>query len=71
MALFALFLGVSDIPNCVNPRDFTCNLMRSMVRRGVYTDYIQNRVVQAQYFRDPNNYDRKFDLNSLDHNSQH
>ncbi|KAI8889864.1 alpha/beta-hydrolase [Backusella circina FSU 941] len=49
--------GVSDIPNCVNSKDFTCNLMRSMVRRGVYTDYIQNRIIQAQYYRDPNNYD--------------
>lgn len=47
--------GVSDIPNCTNPRDFTCKLMRSMVRSGVYTDYIQNRIVQAQYYRDPNN----------------
>lgn len=49
------YVGVSDIPNCTNPRDFTCKLMRSMVRSGVYTDYIQNRIVQAQYYRDPNN----------------
>lgn len=26
-----------------------------MVRRGVYSDYIQNRVIQAQYYRDPVN----------------
>ncbi|CAO3673870.1 unnamed protein product [Rhizopus stolonifer] len=47
--------GVSDIPNCVNPKDFACRLMKTMVRHGVYTDYIQNRVIQAQYYRDPFN----------------
>ncbi|KAI8047582.1 Alpha/Beta hydrolase protein [Gilbertella persicaria] len=47
--------GVSDIPNCMNPKDFACKLMRSMVRGGVYTNYIQDRVIQAQYYRDPTN----------------
>ncbi|KAL7309456.1 hypothetical protein PS15m_011537 [Mucor circinelloides] len=47
--------GVSDIPNCMNPRDFTCKLMRTMVKSGVYSDYVQNRIVQAQYYRDPSN----------------
>lgn len=52
---FFLVLGVSDIPNCMNPRDFTCKLMRTMVKSGVYSDYVQNRIVQAQYYRDPSN----------------
>ncbi|KAI8143245.1 Alpha/Beta hydrolase protein [Fennellomyces sp. T-0311] len=47
--------GVSDIPNCMNPGDLTCRLMRSMVRYGAYSNYVQHRVVQAQYFRDPKN----------------
>ncbi|KAI8372386.1 palmitoyl protein thioesterase, partial [Blakeslea trispora] len=47
--------GVSDIPNCMSPRDFTCKLMRTMVRGNVYSEYIQNRIIQAQYFRDPTN----------------
>ncbi|ORX44084.1 palmitoyl-protein thioesterase 1 [Hesseltinella vesiculosa] len=47
--------GVSDIPNC-SAGDFKCALMRSMVRRGVYTSYVQHRVIQAQYFKDPNNF---------------
>ena len=29
--------------------------MRSAVRFGVYTDYVQRRVVQAQYYKDPRN----------------
>ncbi|KAI8972316.1 Alpha/Beta hydrolase protein [Pilobolus umbonatus] len=44
--------GVSDIPNCMT-KDYSCRLMRSMVHRGVYTQYIQNTVIQAQYYRDP------------------
>ncbi|KAI8379736.1 Alpha/Beta hydrolase protein [Radiomyces spectabilis] len=44
--------GVSDIPNCMNSRDFTCALMRTLVRRGVYSDYVRHHVVQAQYFKD-------------------
>ncbi|KAI7904940.1 Alpha/Beta hydrolase protein [Cokeromyces recurvatus] len=52
--------GVSDIPNCTNPKDFTCKWMRSLVHKGVYTDYIQNRVIQAQYFRDPNDQQSNF-----------
>lgn len=47
-----IYKGVSDIPNCMNPRDFTCRLMRSMVKSGVYSNYIQNRIIQAQYYRD-------------------
>ncbi|KAI9323209.1 palmitoyl-protein thioesterase 1 [Dichotomocladium elegans] len=47
--------GVADIPNCMNPNDLTCRLMRSAVRYGVYSSYVQHRVVQAQYYKDPRN----------------
>lgn len=46
----------------MNARDITCKLMRSMVKGGVYSNYVQNRVIQAQYFRDPNNEKGKKDL---------
>lgn len=39
----------------MNPVDLTCRLMRSAVRFGVYTGYVQHRVVQAQYYKDPRN----------------
>lgn len=26
-----------------------------MVKSGVYSNYIQNRIIQAQYYRDPTN----------------
>ncbi|KAI8088946.1 Alpha/Beta hydrolase protein [Halteromyces radiatus] len=43
--------GVSDIPNCIDIHDFKCTLMRTMVKRGVYTSYVQHHVVQAQYYK--------------------
>lgn len=49
-------IGVSDIPNCVNIHDFKCTLMRTMVKRGVYTNYVQHHVVQAQYYKSPSDY---------------
>ncbi|KAL1933323.1 hypothetical protein VTP01DRAFT_7413 [Rhizomucor pusillus] len=45
--------GVSDIPNCMNPGDLACAWMRAMVRSGAYTSYVQHRVIQAQYYKDP------------------
>ncbi|KAI7877051.1 palmitoyl protein thioesterase [Lichtheimia hyalospora FSU 10163] len=55
--------GIADIPNCMNPVDLTCRLMRSAVRFGVYTDYVQHRVVQAQYYKDPRNLQGYLDHN--------
>ncbi|KAF9153615.1 hypothetical protein DFQ26_000525 [Actinomortierella ambigua] len=49
--------GVSDIPGCVNS-DPSCSLMRTIVKAGVYSSYVQNRVVQAQYYKDPHNIPR-------------
>jgi palmitoyl-protein thioesterase len=45
--------GVADIPNCqhMESPSASCTLMRSIVRNGVYWGWIQNSVVQAQYFR--------------------
>ncbi|KAH8551170.1 Alpha/Beta hydrolase protein [Umbelopsis sp. PMI_123] len=49
--------GVSDIPGCADQPDFRCSLMRSIARRGVYTEYVRKHVIQAQYYKDPKNYD--------------
>ncbi|KAG0372528.1 hypothetical protein BGX24_000138 [Mortierella sp. AD032] len=45
--------GVSDIPGCVNPDDSSCKLMRTIARSGVYSGYVRDHIVQAQYFKDP------------------
>ncbi|EJT97386.1 alpha/beta-hydrolase [Dacryopinax primogenitus] len=49
-------MGIADIPMC-KPGDVWCFLARSAVKRGVYSSYAQHNLVQAQYFRDPAQYD--------------
>jgi palmitoyl-protein thioesterase len=45
-------MGVSDMPTC-KPTDFTCKLMERMARSGVYSQWSQDHLIQAQYYRDP------------------
>ncbi|KAJ3121368.1 Palmitoyl-protein thioesterase 1 [Nowakowskiella sp. JEL0407] len=45
--------GVSDWPGCLNKTDANCSLARSIFLSGVYFSWVQNRVVQAQYFKNP------------------
>ncbi|KAF9578227.1 hypothetical protein BGW38_006089 [Lunasporangiospora selenospora] len=46
--------GVSDIPGCIKD-DASCRLMRSIARAGVYSGYVRDHVIQAQYYKDPKN----------------
>jgi len=46
-------MGVSDLPLC-GPWDIPCQIARRAARGGVYTDWAQSNLVQAQYYRDPN-----------------
>ncbi|KAF9929370.1 hypothetical protein FBU30_001636 [Linnemannia zychae] len=55
--------GVSDIPGCVNPNDGSCKLMRSIARSGVYSGYVRDHIVQAQYFKDPKRIETYLDRN--------
>ncbi|GBE81325.1 alpha/beta-hydrolase [Sparassis crispa] len=45
-------MGISDIPLC-RPLDIACQLARRAARGGVYTEWAQSNLVQAQYYRDP------------------
>ncbi|KAJ3305392.1 hypothetical protein HDV03_001486 [Kappamyces sp. JEL0829] len=54
--------GTSDIPGCLE-ESVACTLMRSVVKNGVYWSWVQSRVVQAQYFKDPNNLDAYYSSN--------
>ena len=45
--------GVADLPRCEDQQGGWCALMRFIAQRGVYTSYVQNRLIQAQYFKDP------------------
>jgi len=45
-------MGVSDLPLC-SPWDVFCQLARRAAKGGVYSEWAQENLVQAQYFRDP------------------
>ncbi|CAE6370030.1 unnamed protein product [Rhizoctonia solani] len=47
-------MGISDLPGC-RAGDFLCWLARNTALRGMYTNYAQTHLIQAQYFRDPRN----------------
>ncbi|KAF9545839.1 hypothetical protein EC957_010467 [Mortierella hygrophila] len=55
--------GVSDIPGCVNPDDGSCKLMRTIARSGVYSGYVRDHIVQAQYYKDPKKLDTYLERN--------
>ncbi|TFY63416.1 hypothetical protein EVG20_g6322 [Dentipellis fragilis] len=45
-------MGVSDLPLC-QPYDFLCKLARDTAKRNVYGTWAQEHLIQAQYYRDP------------------
>ncbi|KAK7051405.1 hypothetical protein VNI00_004905 [Paramarasmius palmivorus] len=45
-------MGVSDIGKC-KPYDVLCQVARRATKAAVYSDWAQENLVQAQYFRDP------------------
>ncbi|KAG2150414.1 Alpha/Beta hydrolase protein [Suillus clintonianus] len=45
-------MGVSDLPAC-KPMDLLCQVARRAANSGVYSEWAQEHLVQAQYFRDP------------------
>ncbi|KXN90178.1 Palmitoyl-protein thioesterase 1 [Leucoagaricus sp. SymC.cos] len=49
-------MGISDLPLC-SPRDFLCQLARRATRVGVYSPWAQKNLIQAQYYRDPYNFE--------------
>ena len=55
--------GVSDIPNCREDDGVGCTISRSLVKFGVYTEFVQHRVVQAQYYKMPSNLEKYLSSN--------
>ncbi|GAM27989.1 hypothetical protein SAMD00019534_111650, partial [Acytostelium subglobosum LB1] len=48
--------GVYGMPNCASTNKTLCNLAREMLELGVYTEFVQSHLVQAQYWQDPLDY---------------
>ncbi|KAL0956127.1 hypothetical protein HGRIS_002293 [Hohenbuehelia grisea] len=57
-------MGISDIPLC-KPRDFLCQIARRTAKGAVYSTWAQQNLVQAQYFRDPNNLETFLNANTF------
>jgi len=45
-------MGISDLPGCARSDPLWCSIARSAARLGVYSEYAQENLVQAQYYRD-------------------
>merc|ERR1712168_796516 len=45
--------GVFGFPKCPGEIDMFCDIVRDLLNFGVYTDLVQNFLVQAQYWHDP------------------
>jgi len=45
--------GVADIPDCMALNSTICDLVEKLLAFGAYNTFVQNNVIQAQYFKDP------------------
>jgi len=45
--------GVYGVPQCLGENHVLCDYMRRLLNYGAYTSWIQNLLVQAQYWHDP------------------
>ena len=57
--------GVMDVPGCWEPSfnatpSWACRLMQRALGLSVYADFVQSRIIQAQYFKDPEQLDTYF-----------
>eukprot|EP01133_Synstelium_polycarpum_P011240 gene11240-13117_t len=49
--------GVYGMPRCASTNGTLCNMARELLNMGVWEDYVQEHLVQAEYWQDPLNYD--------------
>jgi palmitoyl-protein thioesterase len=57
-------LGVAAFPRCTGSKDpATCRIAQFFIGRGIYLDWVQKKVVQAQYFKDPTQLPKYLDSN--------
>merc|ERR1712223_1024880 len=49
--------GVFGFPNCPGEMNFFCDIVRDLLNYGAYVDFVQEILVQAQYWHDPLHFD--------------
>jgi palmitoyl-protein thioesterase len=57
--------GVTEIPDCTTPTEEICKMVLDVLQLGVYNSFVQEEVVQAQYFRDPLEYQTYFEVSKF------
>ncbi|CAA7259229.1 unnamed protein product [Cyclocybe aegerita] len=55
-------MGISDIPPC-GRYDFLCQVARRAAKQGAYSEWAQENLIQAQYYRDPANLEAYLEAN--------
>ena len=45
--------GISDFQSCASVTDFVCQSANALLKFGTWSQFVQSRLVPAQYFRDP------------------
>lgn len=51
-------MGVMEMPLCKDPRDWICKRRNELLKKQVWNDNVQRKVLPAQYFRDPFEYEK-------------
>jgi len=49
--------GVYGFPRCPGQNETLCEITQKLIDLGVYVDFVQDHLVQAEYWQDPLNYD--------------
>uniref|UniRef100_A0A7S3DD21 Palmitoyl-protein thioesterase 1 n=1 Tax=Palpitomonas bilix TaxID=652834 RepID=A0A7S3DD21_9EUKA len=55
--------GVFGMPRCLASSGWLCDEMRKLLNMGAYVSFVQDHLVQAQYWKDPLNYDEYLSKN--------
>jgi len=58
-------MGVADIPQCELINGTICRIVQELLAFGAYTPFVQANVIQAQYFKDPFQYETYLQYNIL------
>jgi palmitoyl-protein thioesterase len=45
--------GISDFQGCDSATDFVCQAANALLKYGTWSQFVQSRLIPAQYFRDP------------------
>jgi len=57
--------GVADIPSCLSVNSTICSTVEWLLSFGAYVSFVQDNVIQAQYFKDPMDYSSYLSSNIL------